>query len=103
MKLLAVPQFDSEAEEIDWWCGQLDTVEENLVEAMRDGMARRGCTARILSEARKQLTGVYRHVTIRILEEDLELARQHAQEHGLTHQNYIALVLHEAMTKRRGR
>jgi len=103
MRRLIVPAFESEAEEIRWWESHLDAVEENLAEGIQNGVARRGATARILSDARKRLAGVFRHVTIRILEEDLELAREQAMENGISHQSYIASVLHEALLKRRRR
>jgi len=103
MKQITVPAFESEGDEIRWWQRSLDAVEENLAEAVQFGTARRGTTARILGEARKGLTGVFRHVSIRILEDDLEQARLQAREKGMTHQNYIAALLHEALAKRRKR
>jgi hypothetical protein len=103
MRRLFVPQFQTEADEMFWWDAHLDTVEENLVDGILNGTARRGTATRILADARKALSGVFRHVTIRILEDDLLLAREQAREKGFTYQNYIASVLHEALARRRRR
>ena len=101
MKELLVPFFESEIAEIHWWETHLEAVEDNLAEAIQSGAARRGTTARVLVEARKPLEGVFRSLKIRLLEEDLELSRQQAEERGMSHQNYIAAILHEALARRR--
>jgi hypothetical protein len=72
-----VPTFATEAEEAKWWDDHKDMVEENLIQAMRDGTARRGTARRLAREARAS-----RDVTIRMAEADLHLARNQAEEKG---------------------
>ena len=85
------PKFATEAEEAKWWDGHKEMVEENLIQAIRDGTARG-----LAREARAS-----RNVTIRMAEADLDLARQQAAEKGLLYQTYIKSVLHEELVKRR--
>jgi hypothetical protein len=47
-----VPKFATEAEEAKWWDDHKDMVEANLIQAMRDGTARRGTARRLVREAR---------------------------------------------------
>ena len=84
------PKFATEAEEAKWWDGHKEMVEENLIQAIRDGTARG-----LAREARAS-----RNVTIRMAEADLDLARQQAAEKGLLYQTYIKSVLHEELVKR---
>jgi len=89
-----VPKFATEMEEAKWWDHHKDMVEENLIQAMRDGTVQRGTAQRLAREARAS-----RNVTIRMAEADLDLARKQAQEKGLPYQTYIKSVLHEALVK----
>jgi predicted DNA binding CopG/RHH family protein len=89
------PKFTTEAEEAKWWDGHKEMVEENLIQAIRDGTARRGTARSLAREARAS-----RNVTIRMAEADLDLARQQAAEKGLLYQTYIKSVLHEELVKR---
>jgi predicted DNA binding CopG/RHH family protein len=90
-----VPKFATEAEEAKWWDDHKDMVEENLIQAIKDGTARRGTAQQLAREARAS-----RNVTIRMAEADLDLARKQAEERGLPYQTYIKSVLHEALVKR---
>lgn len=103
MKKLIVPKFATEAEEAKWWDGHMDTVGENLIEAIQNGTARRGMAQRIVKAAREATGGVSRNITIRIAEADLDLARRQAEEKGLPYQTYIKSLLHEALTIRERR
>jgi predicted DNA binding CopG/RHH family protein len=89
------PKFATEAEEAKWWDDHKQMVEENLIQAIRNGTARRGTARRLVREARAS-----RNVTIRMAEADLDLARQQAEEKGLPYQTYIKSVLHEELVKR---
>ncbi len=91
-----VPKFLTESEEAKWTTGTL--VEQNLIQALRDGTALGGTAQRLAREAR-----VSRNVTIRMAEADLALARKQAEEKGLPYQMYIKSVLHEALAKRQRR
>jgi hypothetical protein len=64
-----VPKFATEAEEAKWWDDHKEMVEENLIQAIRDGTARRGTAQRLVREARAS-----RNVTIRIADADLDLS-----------------------------
>jgi hypothetical protein len=66
-----VPKFDTEAEEAKWWDDHRNMAEENLIQAMRDGMARRGAARRLVRKG-----CVSRNITIRMAEADLDLARK---------------------------
>ena len=92
---MKVPQFATEAEEAKWWDDHKEMVEENLIQAIRDGTARRGTAQRLVREARTS-----RNVTIRMAEADLDMARKQAEEKGLPYQTYIKSVLHEELMKR---
>jgi predicted DNA binding CopG/RHH family protein len=89
-----VPKFATEPEEAKWWDDHKDMVEENLIQAMRDGTVQRGAVQRLTREARSS-----RNVTIRMAEADLYLARQQAEAKGLPYQTYIKSVLHEALVR----
>jgi predicted DNA binding CopG/RHH family protein len=93
-----VPKFLTEPEEAKWWDDHKDMVEENLIQAMRDGTFLRGSAQRLAREARAS-----RNVTIRMAEADLDLARKQAEAKGLPYQTYIKSVLHEALVKRQRR
>ena len=93
-----VPAFATEAEEAKWWDDHREMVEENLIQAIKDGTAQRGTARRLVREAHAS-----RNVTIRMAEADLDLARKQAEEKGLPYQTYIKSVLHEELTKRERR
>ena len=93
-----VPAFATEAEEAKWWDDHSEMVEDNLIQAIKDGTAQRGTARRLVREARAS-----RNITIRMAEADLDLARKQAEEKGLPYQTYIKSVLHEALTKRERR
>lgn len=95
MKKLSVPKFATEAAEAKWWDEHMDAVEQNLIEAVESGAARRGTAQGVLKEARES-----RNITIRIAEKDLALARKQAGEKGLPYQTYIKSVLHQELLKR---
>jgi predicted DNA binding CopG/RHH family protein len=93
-----VPKFATEAEEAKWWDDHKEMVEENLIQAIRDGTTHRGTARRLVQEARAS-----RNVTIRMAEADLDLARKQAKDKGLPYQTYIKSVLHEELVKRERR
>jgi hypothetical protein len=59
-----VPKFKTEAEEVQWWFDNRETVEDALIHAMDNGSIRRGTAQRVVSEARAS-----RNVSIRMAEE----------------------------------
>lgn len=90
-----VPKFSTEATEAKWWDKNRESVENNLLSAMRDGTIRHGTARSLIENARAS-----RNVTIRLAEADLDLARKQAGKKGLPYQTYIKSLLHEALTKR---
>ena len=94
-KKLTVPKFKTEAEEAKWWDEHMDTVEENLIDAMQKGETKRGGPSLVLAERRES-----KNITIRMAAVDLALARKQAEEKGLPYQTYIKSVLHEELVKR---
>lgn len=95
---IAVPKFETEAQEARWWYENRDKVEDALMSAMDSGTIQRGTAQRLASERRAS-----RNITIRMAEADLDLARGQATEKGLPYQTYIKSVLHEALVKRERR
>ena len=91
---IKVPEFESEAQEARWWEEHKDLVEENLIEAMRDGTAQRGSAQRLAKEARAS-----KNITIRMPLADLERARQLSAKKGLAYQTFIKMLLHEALDR----
>ena len=89
-----VPKFETEAEEAQWWDGQKKMVEEQLVQAMRDGSAKRGTAQRLTRQAREA-----RNITIRMPLDDLERARSLAEQKGLGYQTYMKMLLREALDR----
>ena len=87
-----VPRFETEAEEAKWWDDHREMIEENLIQAIRDGTANRSAAKRLVREARQS-----KNVTIRMAEGDLDLARKQAAEKGLPYQTYIKSLLHQAL------
>ena len=90
---IRIPEFDNEAQEARWWDEHKALVEENLLQAMRDGTAQRGTAQRILKEARAS-----KNITIRMPVADIERARQLSAK-KLAYQTYIKMLLHEALAK----
>ena len=59
-----IPKFETEAEEVKWWDDHTEMIEENLIQAIRDGTANRGTAQRLVREARQS-----KNVTIRMAKE----------------------------------
>jgi predicted DNA binding CopG/RHH family protein len=94
-KKLTVPKFKTEAEEAKWWDEHMDTIEKNLLDAIKMGGAKGGGQRQIVAERRES-----KNITIRIAEIDLALARKQAEEKGMPYQTYIKSILHEELLKR---
>jgi hypothetical protein len=85
---LEVPQFASEAEEARWWFEHQDAVADEFERAEQEGKLGHGTVAR-----RAGLVG-----DALVLEpEDAERARVQAERRGLTYQEYVKMVLHQAL------
>jgi hypothetical protein len=94
MKKLIVPKFSTEAEEAKWWDDHMEVVEENLIEAIEQGTAKRGTVQQVLREARES-----KSITIRMPQGDIEKARRLSAKKGLSYQTYLKTLLHEALER----
>lgn len=93
-----LPAFKSEAEEAEWWYKNRARLDKDLAEAAKKGKLHRldQATLRTRLAASKS-----RVVSIRLAEDDIELARQQALSKGLPYQTYIKSVLHQALRQAR--
>ena len=90
-KRTIVPKFKTEKEEADWWYQNRDKIAGDLERAAKKGELRR------LDRTTLRARLASRVITIRLPEEDIELARQQAAKKGLPYQTYIKSLLHEAL------
>ena len=89
-----IPQFQSEAEEAQWWFDQREKTAEWMERAVAEGR-----TTDLASILAKRQGGSTPSVSIRIDPADLSGARVQAERRGLRYQTYLKMVLHEALTK----
>jgi len=86
-----VPRFKTEKEEADWWYQNRGKIAKDFEEAARKGQLKS------LDKATLRARLASRVITIRLPEEDIELARQQASMMGLPYQTYIKSLLHQAL------
>jgi predicted DNA binding CopG/RHH family protein len=91
-----IPSFKSEAEEAAWWHKNRSRLDKDLVEAARNGKLKRLDQAILKARLAASKSRV---VSIRLPEQDLELARRQATQKGLPYQTYIKSVLHQALRR----
>jgi predicted DNA binding CopG/RHH family protein len=93
-----IPVFESEAEEAAWWYRNRAELDKEFGKA-----AKKGTLKRLDPTALKaRLAGSKsRVVSIRLPEDDIELARRQAMDKGLPYQTYIKSVLHQALRQER--
>ena len=91
-----IPAFKSEAEEAEWWYKNRARLDKDLVDAARKGKLKRLDQATLKAHLAASKSRV---VSIRLPEDDIDLARQQATEKGLPYQTYIKSVLHQALTQ----
>jgi len=89
-----IPAFQSEAAEAEWWFKNRARLDRDLVEAAKKGRLRRLDRATLTV---RLFASKSRVVSIRLPEDDIELARQQAMQKGLPYQTYIKSVLHQAL------
>lgn len=100
MKKRKIPVFASESEEAQWWYDNRKELDQDFVEAARQGKVKR----LTLAVLRKRLAdSASRVISIRIPEGDLEKARVQAAEAGLPYQTYLKSLLHQALEKKEKR
>ncbi|HEV2687686.1 MAG TPA: CopG family antitoxin [Bryobacteraceae bacterium] len=89
-----IPAFNSEAEEADWWYRNRARLDKDFVEAAKTSKLKRLGTAALKARLAASQSRV---VSIRLPEQDIELARRQATQKGLRYQTYIKSVLHQAL------
>jgi predicted DNA binding CopG/RHH family protein len=89
-----IPAFRSEAEEAEWWYKNRTRLDRDLVDAAKKGRLKRLDKATLKARLAASKSRV---VSIRLPENDIELARQQATQKGLPYQTYIKSVLHQAL------
>jgi len=93
-KTRVVPAFQSEAEEAEWWHKNRARLDGDLLEAAKKGELKRLDQATLKARLAASKARV---VSIRLPENDIELARQQAAQKGLPYQTYIKSLLHQAL------
>jgi predicted DNA binding CopG/RHH family protein len=91
---LVIPTFKSEAAEAEWWYKNRERLDKDLLEAAKKGKLKRLDQATLKSRLSAPKSRV---ISIRLPEDDIELARQQANQKGLPYQTYIKSVLHQAL------
>src|SRR5690348_10563828 len=90
------PPFESEAQEADWWAKNQDFIADRFEQAKASGKLGKGTVARSAREQAGQSKSSPT-VTIRLAKDDLSRAQALAAHRGLSYQNYIEMLLHEAL------
>ncbi|MEO7145586.1 MAG: CopG family antitoxin [Bryobacteraceae bacterium] len=89
-----IPSFKSEADEAEWWYKNRVRLDKDLADAAKKGKLKRLGHATLKTRLAASKSRV---VSIRLPENDIELARQQATQKGLPYQTYIKSVLHQAL------
>ena len=92
-----VPKFKSEEQESKWWDDNRKKVEQNLLNAMANGSARRGMAVKLT-----QLARASKNITIRLPIDDINRARRLSEKKGIRYQTLIKMYLHEALAREEG-
>ena len=90
-----IPTFKSEREEAEWWYRNRAELDNEFAAAADKG------ELRLLDQKllRERLGGGTRVVSLKISQEDLDLAREQAEKKGLPYQTYIKSLLHDALRR----
>ena len=90
------PQFETEAQEAEWWVKNQDLIANRFEQAKTAGKLGKGTVARVARD-RASRAGASPTITIRLAEEDLARARTFAAEKGLRYQTYLKMLIHQAL------
>ncbi len=91
-----IPKFATEREEAEWIQKNRARFEKEMLAALKDGTARQGLAARILSQSAKS---VAKNITINMRLEDLARARRIADKKGIGYQTYVKMLLREGLDR----
>lgn len=86
MNKVAMPEFQSEAEEAQWWSDHQDEIADEFLDSNSSRDPERGATAREASA-----------VGILIPYEDAALAMEYAQRKGIAFEEFATRIFHEAL------
>lgn len=92
---MKMPKFKNESEEADWWYANRKQVERELRAVERSGKGKSAPQV-FAEELAKQKA---KPISIRISQDDLDLAKRRAEAKGIGYQTYIRMLLHEALQK----
>jgi predicted DNA binding CopG/RHH family protein len=94
-----IPSFKSESEEAAWWYKNRARLDKDFLEATKAGSLQRLDPARLKARlvSSRLESAKARVVSIRLPENDIEMARKQAAEKGLPYQTYIKSLLHQAL------
>lgn len=87
----AIPRFNSEKEEAEWWDAHPEVITELFLKAKKEGKIKRLPVVR----------GATKPVTIRMPVADIVTAQEIAEKRGLPYQTYIKGLLHQALERER--
>jgi predicted DNA binding CopG/RHH family protein len=90
MEPLAIPKFESEADEANWAYENREGLAELFLQAAQQGRARQGTLKK---------RGSTPATTIRLAPEDISRARTLAERKGLRYQTYLKMLIHEALER----
>ena len=86
---IAIPRFESEREEAQWWDAHPEVVTALFLKAKKEGRL----------ERLPRIRGATKSVTIRMPITDLETAQEIADKRGLPYQAFIKGLLHQALER----
>ena len=89
-----IPAFKSETEEAEWWYNHRARLDKDLLGAAKKGELKRLDRATLKGRLAASKARV---VSIRLPENDIELARRQVAQRGLPYQTYIKSLLHQAL------
>ena len=86
---IAIPRFESEREEAQWWDAHPEVVTALFLKAKKEGRL----------ERLPRIRGATKSVTIRMPITYLETAQEIADKRGLPYQTFIKGLLHQALER----
>ncbi len=93
----AIPNFVSPRQEAEWFDKNRKKLEADMSRRLRSGDTKTVAEALRQSAAKEKVR--LKPVTIRMLPDDLDLARRLAFEKGLPYQTFIKVLLREALRR----
>ena len=89
------PRFQTEQEEASWWDRNRAELDKDFVKAAQKGRLKRLDKIAL----RTRVAATTKVISLRMLEDDLALAREQASAKGLPYQTFLKSLLHEALRR----